>query len=93
MARTIPICSLIALAALAALAVTPAAANSGRTAYLTARAAEADGDGPAASTAYAAAVAAFATQVRAAGPLPEDAPVLPPHVLARFARDEELVFA
>ena len=55
MARTIPICSLIALAA---LAVTPAAADSGRTAYLTARAAEADGDGPAASTAYAAAVAA-----------------------------------
>lgn len=43
--------------------------------------------------AKAAAVDAFATQVRPLGPLPQDAPVLPPHVLARFARDEELVLA
>lgn len=36
-----------------------------------------------------AAVAAFATQVRALGAAPGDAPVLPAHVLARFDRDFE----
>lgn len=41
--------------------------------------------------AKAAAVQAFMTQVRPLGPLPTDAPVLPPHVLARFARPTELV--
>ncbi|KQR83966.1 tetratricopeptide repeat protein [Sphingomonas sp. Leaf343] len=55
MARIIRTCNLIALAAAFA---SPAAADTGRTAYLTARAAEADGDGPAASAAYAAALAA-----------------------------------
>ena len=39
------------------------------------------------------AVDAFSTQVRAAGPLPADAPVLPPEVLARFDRGWEAVFA
>lgn len=39
------------------------------------------------------AVDAFETQVRAAGPLPEDAPVLPPSVLSRFDRTWETVFA
>ena len=43
--------------------------------------------------AKAAAVAEFVTQVAPSGPLPEDAPVLPPHVLARFARPCEVVFA
>ena len=38
------------------------------------------------------AVDAFETQVRAAGPLPEDAPVLPPAVLSRFDRPWETVF-
>lgn len=38
------------------------------------------------------AVAAFTSQVAPLGPLPEDAPVLPPHVLARFARAFEVVF-
>lgn len=41
----------------------------------------------------AAAVAEFVTQVSPLGPLPEDAPVLPPYVLARFARLCEVVFA
>lgn len=41
----------------------------------------------------AAALQQFASQVRPLGPLPEDAPVLPPHVLARFARDDEVVLA
>ena len=43
--------------------------------------------------AKARAVAEFATQVAPQGPLPEDAPVLPPYVLARFARPCEVVFA
>ncbi len=38
------------------------------------------------------AVACFTTQVQPLGPLPEDAPVLPPTVLARFARTAETVF-
>ena len=42
--------------------------------------------------AKAAAVAQFVTQVAPLGPLPEDAPVLAPHVLARFARPCEVVF-
>lgn len=42
--------------------------------------------------AKAGAVAAFDTQVRGTGPLAADAPVLPPHVLARFARPYEVVF-
>ncbi len=40
-----------------------------------------------------AAVQLFATQVRPIGPRPQDAPVLPPAVLARFARDVEVVLA
>ena len=43
--------------------------------------------------AKAAAVAEFVTQVAPLGPLREDAPVLPPYVLARFARPCEVVFA
>lgn len=39
------------------------------------------------------AVAAFRTQVEPLGPKPEDAPVLPPHVLQRFARPYEVVLA
>ena len=42
--------------------------------------------------AKAAAVAQLVTQVAPLGPLPEDDPVLPPHVLARFARPCEVVF-
>ena len=41
--------------------------------------------------AKARAVDAFGTQVRALGPGPADAPVLPPHVLARFDRSFEVV--
>jgi LmbE family N-acetylglucosaminyl deacetylase len=39
------------------------------------------------------AMAAFVSQTRPLGPLPEDAPVLPPQVLARFRRPYEVVFA
>lgn len=39
------------------------------------------------------AVAAFRTQVEPLGPRPADAPVLPPHVLQRFARPYEVVLA
>lgn len=39
----------------------------------------------------AAAVACFASQVRPLGPDPEDGPVLPPGVLAHFARDYEVL--
>lgn len=42
--------------------------------------------------AKAAGIAEFATQIAPLGPLPEDAPVLPPYVLARFARPCEVVF-
>lgn len=48
--------------------------------------------GPA-RAAKAAAVDAFASQVRLLGPLPADAPVLTPATLARFARPYEIVFA
>jgi LmbE family N-acetylglucosaminyl deacetylase len=41
----------------------------------------------------AAAVACFASQLRPLGPAPEDGPVLPPQVLAHFARDHEVVLA
>ena len=44
-------------------------------------------------TAKAHAIAAFRSQITALGPAPGDAPVLPPHVLARFARPYEVVFA
>lgn len=43
--------------------------------------------------AKASAVDAFDTQIRPTGPLAGDAPVLPPHVLARFDRGWEMVFA
>lgn len=43
-------------------------------------------------TAKAAALQAFVTQVSPLGPLPQDQPILPPHVLARFARPVEVVF-
>ena len=39
------------------------------------------------------AVAAFRSQITALGPEPGDAPVLPAHVLARFARPIEVIFA
>ena len=48
---------------------------------------------PAARAAKAAALAAFPSQTRALGPAPEDAPILPPHVLERFERPFEVVFA
>ncbi len=38
------------------------------------------------------AIGQFRTQIRPIGPRPEDAPVLPAHVLARFARPYEVVF-
>jgi LmbE family N-acetylglucosaminyl deacetylase len=41
----------------------------------------------------AAAVECFGTQIRPIGPAPADGPVLPPGVLAHFARDHEVVFA
>lgn len=44
-----------------------------------------------AARAKAAAIAQFTTQTRPLGPAPEDAPVLPEHVLARFRRDVEVV--
>jgi len=40
----------------------------------------------------AAAVSCFASQVRSLGPEPTDGPVLPPGVLAHFARDYEVFF-
>jgi LmbE family N-acetylglucosaminyl deacetylase len=39
------------------------------------------------------AIAAFRSQITALGPAPGDAPVLPPHVLDRFARPIEVIFA
>lgn len=39
------------------------------------------------------ALAAFTTQVEPLGPRPEDAPILPPPVLARFDRPVEVLFA
>ena len=47
---------------------------------------------PKVQAAKAHAVAAFRSQITALGPAPGDAPVLPPHVLARFARPAEVVF-
>ncbi len=47
---------------------------------------------PAARLAKAAAVASFVTQVAPIGPAPEDAAVLSPAVLQRFARGAEVVF-
>jgi LmbE family N-acetylglucosaminyl deacetylase len=38
------------------------------------------------------AIAMFGTQVAAIGPAPEDAAILPPHVVARFTRRFEVVF-
>lgn len=46
---------------------------------------------PAVRAAKAAAVAEFRSQITALGPEPADAPVLPAHVLARFARPFEVV--
>lgn len=43
--------------------------------------------------AKARAVAQFVSQTRPLGPLPQDAPVLPDHVLAHFERPFEVVFA
>jgi LmbE family N-acetylglucosaminyl deacetylase len=48
---------------------------------------------PAARAAKASAVDAFTSQIAALGPDPADAPILPPEVLARFARPFEVVFA
>ncbi|MFI5936990.1 PIG-L deacetylase family protein [Actinoplanes sp. NPDC051494] len=48
---------------------------------------------PAARAAKAAAIAAFPSQIAALGPAEADAAILPPHVLARFARPFEVVFA
>jgi LmbE family N-acetylglucosaminyl deacetylase len=48
---------------------------------------------PAAAAAKAAAIAAFPSQVAALGPAEADAAILPPHVLERFARPFETVFA
>jgi len=45
-----------------------------------------------ARTAKARAVNAFRSQIRPLGPDPADAAILPPHVLARFARPYETVF-
>ncbi|GAB2587496.1 acetylglucosaminylphosphatidylinositol deacetylase [Paractinoplanes abujensis] len=45
-----------------------------------------------ASAAKAAAIAAFPSQIAPLGPDPADAAILPPHVLARFARPYEAVF-
>jgi LmbE family N-acetylglucosaminyl deacetylase len=46
----------------------------------------------AARAAKTAAVEAFASQIHPLGPDPADAAILPPHVLARFARPFEVVF-
>ncbi|KUL23711.1 PIG-L deacetylase family protein [Actinoplanes awajinensis] len=47
---------------------------------------------PAARAAKSAAIAAFPSQIAPLGPAPEDAAILPPHVLARFARPFEVIF-
>lgn len=47
---------------------------------------------PAAQAAKATAIAAFRSQLRPLGPRPEDAPVLTPATMARFARPYEIVF-
>jgi LmbE family N-acetylglucosaminyl deacetylase len=48
---------------------------------------------PAAQAAKAAAIAAFPSQTEPLGPAEADAAILPPHVLARFRRPYEVVFA
>jgi LmbE family N-acetylglucosaminyl deacetylase len=48
---------------------------------------------PPAMAAKAAAIAAFTSQIAALGPADADAAILPPHILARFARPFEVVFA
>ena len=48
---------------------------------------------PQARSAKAAALQAFTSQIEPIGPLPQDAPVLPRAVLARFARPVEVVLA
>jgi LmbE family N-acetylglucosaminyl deacetylase len=47
---------------------------------------------PAAQAAKAAAIAAFPSQTEPLGPAEADAAILPPHVLARFARPFEVIF-
>ncbi|GAA2616492.1 PIG-L deacetylase family protein [Paractinoplanes durhamensis] len=47
---------------------------------------------PAAQAAKAAAIAAFPSQIAPLGPAEADAAILPPHVLARFARPFEVIF-
>jgi hypothetical protein len=47
---------------------------------------------PAAGKAKAAAVSAFPSQIAPLGPAEADAAILPPHVLARFARPFEVIF-
>ncbi|MEU4243350.1 PIG-L family deacetylase [Actinoplanes sp. NPDC026619] len=47
---------------------------------------------PAAQAAKAAAIAAFPSQIEPLGPAEADAAILPPHVLARFARPFEVIF-
>ena len=54
------------------------------------RAVRVDLDGPT-RDAKADAVACFRSQVAPVGPRPEDGPVLPPGVLAHFARDHEVL--
>jgi hypothetical protein len=44
-----------------------------------------------AQAAKAAAIQEFTSQIMALGPEPGDAPILPPHVLDRFARPFEMV--
>ncbi|WP_436535304.1 PIG-L deacetylase family protein [Actinoplanes sp. HUAS TT8] len=48
---------------------------------------------PAAQAAKAAAIAAFPSQTAPLGPDPADAAILPPHVVARFTRPFEVIFA
>jgi LmbE family N-acetylglucosaminyl deacetylase len=48
---------------------------------------------PGARAAKAAAIEAFPSQIHPLGPAEADAAILPPHVLARFARPFEVVFA
>ena len=48
---------------------------------------------PAARAAKEAAIQAFPSQINDLGPAPADAAILPPHVLARFRRPFEVVFA
>jgi hypothetical protein len=47
----------------------------------------------AAQASKAAAIAEFTTQIEPLGPAPGDAAILPPHVVARFARSFEMVLA